>query len=177
MKLYKKFYLINFFIFFFSSIASGDTKIAYVDLDLILSESKPGKLLFSQLNEIKENKIKQFKNNEKNLKEEEKKLISTKNIVTSEEYNKNVSNFKKKVDNYRKIKNSEIESLKIQRNNEILRLMNLINPIIEKIMNENSLEILFEKKDIFIAKSNYDITKIIIDNINKNITEFKIQDD
>ena len=96
MKLYKKFYLINFFIFFFSSIASGDTKIAYVDLDLILSESKPGKLLFSQLNEIKENKIKQFKNNEKNLKEEEKKLISTKNIVTSEEYNKNVSNFKKK---------------------------------------------------------------------------------
>ena len=177
MKLYKKFYLINFFIFFFSSIASADIKIAYVDLDLILSESKPGKLLFSQLNEIKENKIKQFKNDETNLKEEEKKLISTKSIVTSEEYNKNVRNFKKKVDNYRKIKKSEIESLNIQRNNEILRLMNLINPIIEKIMNENSLEILFEKKDIFIAKSNYDITKIIIDNINKNITEFKIQDD
>ena len=43
MKLYKKFYLINFFIFFFSSIASADIKIAYVDLDLILSESKPGK--------------------------------------------------------------------------------------------------------------------------------------
>jgi len=52
--------------------------------------------------------------------------------------------------------------------------LNLINPIIEKIMDENSLEILFEKKNIFIAKSNYDITKIVIDNINKNITEFKI---
>ena len=41
-------------------------------------------------------------------------------------------------------------------------------------MNENSIDILFEKKNIFIAKSNYDITKIVIDNINKNITEFKI---
>jgi Skp family chaperone for outer membrane proteins len=176
MKFYKKFYLINFFIFFFSSLAAGDTKIAYVNLDLILSESKPGKLLFSQLNEIEENKIKKFKNDELNLKEEEKKLISTKNIISSEEYNKNVINFKKKIDNYRKIKNSEIENLKKKRNKEILRFLTLINPIIEKIMDENSLEILFEKKNIFIAKSNCDITKIIIDNINKNITEFKIQE-
>ena len=176
MKLYKKFYLINFFIFFFSSLALGDVKIAYIDLDSILSESKPGKLLFSQLKEIEENKIKQFKNDEIKLKEEEKKLISTKNIISSEEYNKNVSNFKKKVDNYKKIKNSKIKNLKKKRNKEILRFFDLINPIIEKIMDENSLEILFEKKNIFIAKSNYDITKIVIDNIDKNIIEFKIQE-
>ena len=174
MKFYKKFYLINFFIFFFTSLAFGDMKIAYVDIDLILSESKPGKILLFQLKEIEENKIKQFKKDEINLKDEEKKLISSKNIITSEEYNKNVSNFKKKVDNYRKIKNSDIENLKKKRNKEILRFFNLINPIIEKIMDENSLAILFEKKNIFIAKSNYDITKIVIDNINKNITEFKI---
>ena len=174
MKFYKKFYLINFFIFFFSSLAAGDTKIAYVNLDLILSESKPGKLLFSQLKEIEENMIKKFKNDEINLQEQEKKLISTKNIISNEEYKKNVINFKKKVDNYKKIKNADIENLKKKRNKEILRFFNLINPIIEKIMDENSLAILFEKKNIFIAKSNYDITKIVIDNINKNITEFKI---
>jgi Skp family chaperone for outer membrane proteins len=74
----KKFYLINFFIIFFSSLAHAEYKIAYIDLDLILSESKPAKLLFSQLKEIEENKIKQFKNDEINLKEEEKKLINTK---------------------------------------------------------------------------------------------------
>ena len=176
MKFYKKFYLINFFIFFFSSLAAGDTKVAYVNLDLILSESKPGKLLFSQLKEIEENMIKKFKNDEINLREEEKKLISTKNIISNEEYKKNVINFKKKVDNYKKIKNSDIENLKKKRNKEILRFFDLINPIIEKIMDENSLAILFEKKNIFIAKSNYDITKIVIDNIDKNIIEFKIQE-
>jgi len=104
MKLYKNFYLIIFFLFF-SSLAFGDTKIAFVDLDLVLSESKPGKLLFSQLKEIEENKIKQSKNDEIKLKEEKKKLISTKKIISNEEYQKNISNFKKKVDNYRKKKN------------------------------------------------------------------------
>ena len=43
-------------------------------------------------------------------------------------------------------------------------------------MEENSIEILFEKKNIFIAKSNYDITQIVIENINKNIKNFKIQE-
>ena len=43
-------------------------------------------------------------------------------------------------------------------------------------MEENSIEILFEKKNIFIAKSNYDITQIVIENINKNIKNYKIQE-
>jgi outer membrane protein len=176
MRLNKKLYLINFFIFFFSSVAYAEYKIAYIDLDLILSESKPAKLLFLQLKEIEENKIKQLKNDEINLIEEEKKLISTKNIISNEEYEKNVSNFKKKVDSYQNIKKIDIKNLKENRNKEVLRFLKLINPIIEKIMDENSIEILFEKKNIFIAKSNYEITQIVIDNINKNINEFKIQE-
>jgi len=128
------------------------------------------------LKEIEENKIKQLKNDEINLIEEEKKLINTKNIISKEVYNKNVSIFKKKVESYKNIKKIDIENLKKTRNNEVLRFLKLINPIIEKIMEENSIEILFEKKNIFIAKSNYEITQIVIDNINKNINEFKIQE-
>ncbi len=176
MSLNKKFCLINFFIFFFSSFAFADNKIAYVNLDLILSKSEPAKLLFSQLKEIEENRIKQFENDEINLKEEEKKLISKKKLISSEEYKKNVSIFKKKVNRYRNIKKTDLENLQKKRNKEILRFLELINPIIEKIMKEKSIEILFEKKNIFIAKSNYDITQIVIENINKNINEFRIQE-
>ena len=176
MQMFKKFYFINLCIFFFSTFASADNKTAYIDLDLILSESEPAKLLFSQLKEIEENKIKQLKNDEINLIEEEKKLINTKNIISKEVYNKNVSIFKKKVESYKNIKKIDIENLKKTRNNEVIRFLKLINPIIEKIMEENSIEILFEKKNIFIAKSNYEITQIVIDNINKNINEFKIQE-
>jgi outer membrane protein len=176
MQKFKKFYFINICFFFFSTFSLADNKTAYIDVDLILSESKPSKLLFSQLKEIEEKKLKKLKNDEINLKEEEKKILSTKNIISKEEYNKSVNNFKKKVDNYKNIKNKDIENLKLIRNKEIIRFFKLINPIIEKIMEENSIEILFEKKNIFIAKSNYDITQMVIENINKNIKEFKVQE-
>jgi Skp family chaperone for outer membrane proteins len=172
----KKFYFINIFIFFFSTISFAENKIAYINVDLILSDSQPAKLLFSQLKIIEEKKLKKIKNDEINLKDEEKKILSTKNIVSKEEFNKSVNNFKKKVDNFKNTKNSNIDKLKKLRNREILRFFKLINPIIEKIMTDNSIEVLFEKKNIFIAKSNYDITQIIIESINKNIKEFKIQE-
>ena len=37
------------------------------------------------------------------------------------------------------------------------------------------LKFYLKKKNIFIAKSNYDITQIVLDNINNNIKEFLIE--
>ena len=176
MQKFNFFFFINICIFFFSTFTFADNKTAYIDMDLILSESKPSKFLFSQLKEIEEKKLKQLKNDEIKLKEEENKIISTKNILSKEEYNKSVNNFKKKVDNFRNTKNKDVENLKKTRNTEIIRFFKLINPLIEKIMEKNSIEILFEKKNIFIAKSNFDITQIVIGDINKIIKEFKIQE-
>jgi Skp family chaperone for outer membrane proteins len=53
--------------------------------------------------------------------------------------------------------------------------MNTINPIIQKYMNEQSIDILLDKKNIFIAKENFDITQKIIDLINKEIKNFIIK--
>ena len=46
-------------------------------------------------------------------------------------------------------------------------LMKKISPIVESYMSENSISIVIDKKNVFIAKSNYDITNNIIDLINK----------
>ena len=171
---FKKTYIIFICLFFFSTLSLADNKIAYIDIDLILSQSNPSKSLFTQLKKVEENNFKQLKNDEINLKDEENKILSSKNIVSNEEYKKNVNNFKKKVNNYNQIKDQNIENLKKIRNKEILRFFDLIKPIIEKIMDDNSIDILFEKKNIFIAKSNFDITQIVIDSINENIKEFKV---
>jgi Skp family chaperone for outer membrane proteins len=42
-------------------------------------------------------------------------------------------------------------------------------------MKKKSIDILIEKKNIFIAKSNYDITDEIIKNIDDNIKNFIIE--
>jgi Skp family chaperone for outer membrane proteins len=51
----------------------------------------------------------------------------------------------------------------------------MTNPLIESIMESNSIDILIEKKNVFIAKSNTDITNVVIDEINKNIKNFEIE--
>ena len=46
---------------------------------------------------------------------------------------------------------------------------NKINPIIQEYMDENSIDILLDRKYVFIGKTNSDITGEIIKKINKEI--------
>ena len=168
------FYISIIFIFSLSqSLATN--KIAYIDIDLILSTSIPSKSLFVQLKKIEDLEIEKLKKKEELFKLEENKILSTKNIVSKEEFNKNVELFKLKIDNYTKLKSKTLQDLKKRRNNEVLLFLKKINPLIEQIMELNSVEIIIEKKNIFIAKSNYDITQKIIESINKNIKEYIIE--
>ena len=171
----KNFFLIIFCLFFFISFSFADTKVAYINVDLILSKSEPSKSLFSQLKVIEDKKLEALKKDEIILKEEENKILKTKNIVSKEEFNKSVSSFKKKVEIYENSKKKVIEELKQTRNKEIIRFFKLINPIIENIMEKNFIEILIEKKNVFMAKSDNDITQIVIEKINNNIKEFLIE--
>lgn len=163
------------FLSLFSTNLFAQNKVAYINVDLILTESLPAKSMLSQLKLIEKTKIEKINNDEIELKNEEKKILASKNIISNDEYNKNVNNFQKKVDLHIKLKDENIKNLKQNRNKEILRFLNLINPIIENIMEENSIGILIEKKNVFIAKSNYDITNIVIEQVNKNIKNFLIE--
>jgi len=176
MRNFNQLYLVNIFLFFFSTSSFADIKTGYIDLDLILAKSIPSKILFSELKINEEKELQNLNKKEIDLKNEEKNILSKKNIVSEEEYNKSVSSFKKKINNYNNEKKIVIENLKQIRNKEIIRFFNLINPIIEKTMENDSIEILFEKKNIYIAKSSYDITQIVIENINNEIKDFKIQE-
>ena len=82
---------------------------------------------------------------------------------------------KKKIPLYQNKKKAIIDDLQQKRNTEIIRFLKMTNPLIESIMEKNSIDILIEKKNIFIAKSSTDITNIVIDDINKNIKNFEIE--
>ena len=176
MKNFNQLYLVNIFLLFFSTSSFADIKTGYIDLDFILAKSIPSKILFSKLKINEEKELENLKKKEIDLKNEEKNILSKKNIVSEEEYNKSISSFKNKINNYNNEKEIVIKNLKQIRNKEIIRFFNLINPIIEKTMEKDSIEILFEKKNIYIAKSSYDITQIVIENINNEIKDFKIQE-
>ena len=106
---------------------------------------------------------------EQNLKNEENKILSSKNLISEDQLKTDIETFKKKLSEYKVLKEDEISKLKEIRNQEVTNLLNSINLIIETYMNENSISIVIDKKNIYIDKKKYDITNNLIELINKNI--------
>ena len=127
------------------------------------------KKLFTNLNNSEKLKIEELHKQEQNLKNEENKILSSKNLISEDQLKTDIETFKKKLSKYKVLKEDEISKLKEIRNQEVTNLLNSINLIIETYMNENSISIVIDKKNIYIAKKEYDITNNLIELINKNI--------
>ena len=149
-----------------SSIVFADNKVAYLDLDFILSNTNIGKITLKKLEKTEKEKNNKFKLQEKKFKEEENKILASRTIITDDQFKKNIQEFKKKLENYSNDKSEQINQLKKNRKTEILNLLNLINPIIQTYMENNSITIIIDKKNIYIANVEYDITNKLIEMIN-----------
>ena len=167
LKLKKSITIIIFFIVIPTNIFA-ENKIAYLDIDFILSNTNIGKSLFKKIQKFESDKINELNDKEKILKDEENKILASKNIISKDELNKNINEFQIKLKNYKNLRLDDINLLKKKRNEDILNLLKSINPLIEKYMNDNSISILIDKKNIFIADKNFDITKNLIDLIDTN---------
>ena len=157
-----------------SELKAND-KISYVDMDYIITNTIVGKSLLENFKKEEKLKVDKFKINDEDFKNKEKKILAKKNLVTNEEINKELKSLQVEFQNYRKNKIKEIDQLKTKRNRNILNFIKLINPIIEKYMSDNSISILLDKKNIFIASKNYDITKNLVTLIDKDIKSIDIE--
>ena len=153
----------------------ANDKISYVNIDYLISNTIAGKSLLENLKKEEKLKVDKFKTSDEDYKNKEKKILAKKNLVTKEEINKELRSLQVEFQNYRKKKIKEIDELKAKRNRNILNFIKLINPIIEKYMSDNSIAILLDKKNIFIASKNYDITKNLITLIDKDIKSIDIE--
>ena len=84
--------------------------IFFVDMDKILSTSKPGSLIIKKLNELDKKNVKDFNDIEKRIKDNETKLLSKKNILSKEEYNKGVDELRLEIKNYRENKKKIVQT-------------------------------------------------------------------
>ena len=171
-----KFFLPLFlFSFIICSPAMADQKIVFVDMDMLVSVSKPGSSIFKQLKDINNKNLNFLKNEEKKFKEQEKKLIAQKNIITEDDFTNKVEKLKSEINDYnldRKKMIEEFNKLKVENTNNLLKQ---INPILTKYSKENEISIILQKKDLIIGKTELDITDEIIKIINVEIKEFKIK--
>ena len=175
MKLIKKIFFLTVIILLSINNLKAEDKVAYLDIDFILTNTIAGKLLLENLRTQEEIKIKKFKIDEEKFRNNEKKILAKKNLVSVEEIKKEMNELQIEYQKYNNDKKKEIDSLKKKRNTNIINFINSINPIIEKYMTDNSIYILMDKKNIFIAKNDYDITQKLIKLIDNQIKTFEIK--
>ena len=163
------------FLTFFNTIAISQEKIVFFDIDNILNNSIAGKKILLYLDEINKDNISNLKKNELEIKNSEKKLLSKKNLINEEEFNNEIKLIETKIREFKLLKQNLTSEFIKKKENEILKFINLVNPIIEKYMKENNIGLVLDKKNVFIAKSNYDITSILLSIINKEIKDYSIK--
>ena len=78
--------------------------------------------------------------------------------------------FKKKFQEFSKEKNKIVKEFNIFKKKEIENIFKKINPIINDYMEENSVNLLFDSKNIFMGVKKLDLTEDILKKINN---EFK----
>jgi outer membrane protein len=155
--------------------AIADVKISFVDLDKIIMTSKPGSSILKQLDEINNQISKNLQDNEKVLKNKETKIISQKNIISTEEFQSNITNLKIEINKYnlnRQKTINDFNKLKIDSTNKFFKEVNIL---LIKYSDKKSLSLILPKKNVIVGKNEFDITDEIIKIVNNEIKEFKIK--
>lgn len=165
----KKLFLILFFFFISLNIAYSNEKVFFIDLDLIIKNSVYGKKILDNINKINDENISQLKKKENELRSIEEEIKKKQNILSQDELSKEVNTLKNKVNIFNSDKDKMVNELKKTRQDSINNFFEKVSPIIQSYMEENSISILLDRKNVFIGRVNSDITKEIIERINNQL--------
>ena len=133
-----------------------------------------GKSITSQLEENHKKNILKLKKIEEKLKKEESEIISQKNVITKEEYEKKIIDLREKARKFRNERNENINNLNNQRLEATAKMINLIKPILSEYSEQNSISIIIDKKNVIIGKTNLDITEDILKVVDEKIGKINL---
>lgn len=157
-----------FFILLYNSLAYSKNNIVFLDIEYAINNSNIGKKVLNNLNKINVDENKKLKIIEESLKKKEKEINNVKNIISKEELENKVNQFKKEIKNYNVKKNKNQKDFIKNKNKQLNDLFKKINPLVIKYMDDNSIELILSKKNIYLGKIELDITEVILKLINEN---------
>ena len=143
--------------------------IAFLDVELIINKSEPALKIIKKIEKLRDKESKKLKEIENELNKKNEEILKTKNLISEEELKNKISVLRKEANSFEKLRKKTIKDLNIKKNNELSEFLKLIDPLVRKYMRENSIDIIIDKKNIFMAKAENDITNDILQIINTEI--------
>lgn len=158
--------IVLFFFLIFCSKNSFANNVAIIDLDFLIENSNLGKLTLENISKFDKKNASVLKKKKDNLLKIENEIKNKQNIASQELLNKELNDLKIKINEFNKEKETLVNKFNNFKNDELSNFFNQVTPIIKNYMSENSLDILIDKKKVFMNNSNTDITEIILERVN-----------
>ncbi len=169
----KFFYIKIFLLILLIGTSNANENIRFININYIVNNSEAGKTL----NKIIENKSKKITSELNDLgtkiQKQKDKIISQKNILKKEEYEKLVKSYDNEVTKYNNIRKQKNEEFNKFRINSQKKIIETLNPVITAFLKKKSIQILLQKEQIIFGDNELDITEEILQIFNDKHKKIK----
>ena len=159
-------YLILFLNFY--NVSNAEQNVKFLNIDLLINETRIGNKVLNKIKKLDNENIEKLKSFEKEIKETQEEIKLKKNVISEIEFEKEVGNLNKKILDFNNQKKNMVEELTNIKSKELNLFFENIKPVVQNYMNENSIDMIINSKNIFIGNKNSDITSDLIEMININ---------
>ena len=173
LKYIVKIFVITYLIFGITN-SFAENKVVYVDMNRILNESKVGIFVEKELTKSHEAKLDNFNKTEEELKKEEIDLISKRNVMAREEFDKNVKILNEKAQEYQTQRRKWFDDISQKRNKARAEVLKSLDPIMSDYFQQNNISLILYKRNIAIGNSELDVTNTIIEKLDKELPTIKL---
>lgn len=171
--IYKYILFVIVLLYFENKAIAND--VYFIDFAKVMNESKAGKKAQDFLKKELINSNKKFNDTAKKLKEDENKIVSQKNVLSKEEYKKKADELRKKVFDLNKNRQESIKDIANMRKKAKDELFKALNPILGKYMEENSITVIIDKKNVLMGNKKFELTSKIIEILNKELNSISLK--
>ena len=137
-----------------------------------MQQSIAGKSIKKQLENLYNKNLEKFKKNDEILKNKEKKIIAQKNILSQEDFQKELTSLRKEIINFQKEQVKARDNINKLRIGATNKLISKLSPILQEYAKKNSVSLILQKKNIVMGKKEIEITDEILEITNKEIKEY-----
>ena len=170
----KKLILASIFLLFSTQSLFTDT-VYVLDVSKVLNASKAGKEAQEFLKKRIETDNKKFQSLEKKLLDKEKNIISKKNVLSNDEYKKQIESLRKEVSKLQSDKKNSLNYIARARAKARSDLIKTLNPILQEYMKSNNIRTVIDKKNVILADTKLEITSPIISELNKKLKSLNLK--
>ena len=171
-----KFFFSQFLlVILFIGISNANENIKFIDINYIVNNSEAGKNLKNTIEKKSKKITSELNDMGKKIENKKNKIISQKNILKKEEYEKLLKSYDEEVKKFNNIRKKRNEDFNKFRMNSQKKILETLNPIITAFLKKESVQILLQKEQIIFGDKQLDITEEILKLFNDKHKKIKFE--